>query len=207
MAVRSDPSHDPIVVPLRLSAPRLFRPLPLRVALFALALSTSSSACETGLPSGPSLSREHVAALRLGQHIPDVPETEASGALTHPIERHTAGFSRLVRCGDHHILFKDEEKTGADRMMTPRLRSRLERLSRLVREHWKGVDLRVTEAWDENHEHGPRSLHYAGRAADLTTSDLDPGKLGTLARLAVEAGFDWVFYEDESHVHASVRRN
>lgn len=185
----------------------LIRPLPLRAALFALALSTSSSACTNDLPSGgPSLSRERTAALHVGQHVPDAPEVDVSGALSSPIERGAPRFSKLVRCGDPHIVFKDEEKTGADRMMSPRLRSRLERLSRLVREHWKGVELRVTEAWDENHEHGPRSLHYAGRAADLTTSDLDPGKLGTLARLAVDAGFDWVFYEDQSHVHASVRR-
>lgn len=158
------------------------------------------------MPSSPSLSRERVVALHIGQHIPNVPEVQASGALSRPIERGTAGFSQLVRCGDPHIVFKDEEKTGADRMMTPRLEIHLERLSRLVRERWKGVDLRVTEAWDENHEHGPRSLHYAGRAADLTTSDRDSSKLGTLARLAVDAGFDWVFYEDDSHVHASVRR-
>ncbi len=187
-------------------APSLLRPLTIRAALFALALSTSSSACTNDLPSGPSLAHERAAPFHLGQHVPDAPEVDASGALTRPIARGAKGFSQLVRCGDPHIIFKDEEKTGADRMMTPLLRSRLERLSRLVRERWKGVDLRVTEAWDENHEHGPKSLHYAGRAADLTTSDLDPGKLGTLARLAVDAGFDWVFYEDDSHVHASVRR-
>lgn len=198
------PSHDPDVLPP--SFPPLLRPLPIRAALFALALSTTSSACTNGLPSGPSLSREREVPLRLGQHVPDTPEVTASGALARPIVRGTAGFHELVRCGDPHIIFKDEEKTGADRMMTPRLEIHLERLSRLVRKRWKGVDLRVTEAWDENHEHGPHSLHYAGRAADLTTSDLDAGKLGMLARLAVDAGFDWVFYEDDSHVHASVRR-
>lgn len=193
-------------MPHRSFLPPLFRPLPCQVALFALALSTSSSACTNDLPPSPSLSHERQTALHLGQHIPDAPEVDASGALARPVQRDAPDFNELVRCGDAHIVFKDEEKTGADRMMTPRLKSRIERLARLVRERWKGVDLRVTEAWDENHEHGPKSLHYAGRAADLTTSDLDPGKLGTLARLAVKAGFDWVFYEDESHVHASVRR-
>lgn len=193
-------------MPHRSLSPRLLPPLPVHALLFALALSTSSSACANDLPSGPSLSRERATALHVGQHIPAAPEVDASGELSRPIERSAPAFSELVRCGDPHIIFKDEERTGADRMMTPRLESRLERLSRLVREHWKGVELRVTEAWDENHEHGQRSLHYAGRAADLTTSDLDPGKLGTLARLAVDAGFDWVFYEDESHVHVSVRR-
>lgn len=142
----------------------------------------------------------------IGRRVPDVAEATIIGALEAPVARRTAAFSRLVRYEAPDIVFKDEEGTSADRMMTPRLRDGLARLAVLVSRQWPDLTLRVTEAWDDAREHGETSLHYEGRAADITTSDVDGRKLGRLARLSVDAGFGWVFYESPSHVHVSVAR-
>ena len=169
-------------------------------ALMVPAIAAAFLAC-TEAASVPALSKNDQAAFKIGEHSPNTSEAEAAGAPGPPLAR-----SRLVRCQSSAIVFKDEEKTQADRMMTPRLRQRLVRLAALVQRRWPDVELRVTEAWDEQREHGKLSLHYEGRAADVTTSDMDTTKLGVLAQLAVEAGLDWVYFEDATHVHVSVKK-
>ena len=144
--------------------------------------------------------------LTLGQHFPGDAEASVAGAVTAPVRRGSAAFAQLSRCEGCPFVFKDEERDRSDRVMTPRLHRNLLRLARLVEERWPGLKLRITEAWDEEREHRSASLHYEGRAADITTSDQDPGKLGELSALAIRAGCDWVFYENARHVHVSVRR-
>ena len=156
----------------------------------------------------PSLSKErrHAERLHPGQAVPGRAEAEVVGAIRAPITREHPGFRRLVRSESPLIVYKDEEGTGADRLMSARLRQKLHVLAAKVEREWPEVRLRVTEAWDENGEHGSKSVHYEGRAADLTTSDRDTGKHGRVAGLAIESGFDWVYFENASHVHVSVRR-
>jgi hypothetical protein len=142
--------------------------------------------------------------LQPGDKVPNKPEAEVVGPFKKRIYRDDPDFGALVSNTNAKIVFKDEEATGADRMMTNRLKAGLDALANAVGKEWSGVKLRVTEAWDEDGEHSPKSLHYEARAADISTSPIDGNKLGRLARLAVDAGLEWVFFEDTAHVHVSM---
>ena len=145
--------------------------------------------------------------LKLKETVPKKSENSVVGAIKRPVKRGSPEFEKLVKSENPDIVFKDEEGTGADRMMTARLKEKLDALASLVKDEYPGLTLRVTEAWDEDMEHSAGSKHYEGRAADITVSDVDSSKLGRLGQLAVDAGFDWVYYENDKHVHASVKRD
>lgn len=144
--------------------------------------------------------------LTLRQKVPNKSETDAVGGITKKITRTSPEFQEFVRNDNPDVIFKNEERTDADLMMTRKLKEKIDNLAQLVKTELPGFKLRVTEAWDENMEHNPTSTHYEGRAADMTTDPVSPAKLGRLAGLAVEAGFDWVFFENDKHIHASVSR-
>ena len=142
----------------------------------------------------------------LHEKVPNKSESDAVGAILKRVSRTSPEFLLFVKNTNPDIVFKNEEGTGADMMMTDRLKGKLDVLAQLVITELPGFKLRVTEAWDENIEHSGNSTHYEGRAADMTTSPIDSSKLGRLAGLAVDAGFEWVFYENDKHVHASMSR-
>lgn len=144
--------------------------------------------------------------LKPGEKVPNKSETSVCGTIAKKIKRTDPEFKDLVENQNADVVFKDEEGTGADRMMSARLKEKLDVLAGKVKNEWTNVKVRVTEAWDEDNEHAGQSLHYEGRAADLTTDPIAADKLGKLAALAVDSGFDWVWYEDETHVHVSVKK-
>ena len=145
--------------------------------------------------------------LKLKDKVPNVSEAEAVGPFKAAILRGSPEFLKLIRNGNEKIVFKSEEANkDDDRMMTGRLNEKVNVLADLVEAAFPGLKLRITEAWDDSTTHARTSRHLEGRAVDITLSDRDPDKLGHLAGLAVDAGFDWVFFEDKLHVHASVKR-
>jgi hypothetical protein len=161
----------------------------------------------------PNLEKdEHMAAS--GSYT-ETERTASTPMLCH-LERDSCGYNRLVGLLDASIVFKREEDPPYDTediLMHPAMLLPLERLRKLVEAEWQGVfELRVTDAYDSLLSHDPPesepsrrySLHYEGRAIDMTTWPVDQSRYGRLCALAHCAGFDWV-HNEGSHCHASIR--
>lgn len=157
----------------------------------------------------------------MGQHISagrsyTETQSEAAGPMICRIESGSCAYHHLVGNLDPSIVFKREEDPPYDQediLMHPAMILPLYRLNELVKSEWGGqVRLRVTDAYDSLLEHDlsqpdenrKASLHFEGRAIDLTTWPIDPARYGRLCMLAHCAGFDWVHYEGD-HCHAAVK--
>ncbi len=142
-------------------------------------------------------------------------QTAAAGPMICRIERDSCAYHHLVGNLDVTIVFKREEEPPFDRediFMHPDMVFPLYRLNELVKAEWDGrIKLRVTDAYDSLLEHDlgqsdenrKSSLHFEGRAIDLTTWPIDPTLYGRLCTLAHCAGFDWVHNEGD-HCHAAI---
>ncbi len=140
----------------------------------------------------------------------------ASGPMVCRIERNSCTYDLMVGNLEPSIVFKQEEVwpyNVEDVVMHPAMIQPLSHLNQLVQIEWKGsIQLRVTDAYDSLLEHDLNqtdpsrkySLHFEGRAIDLTTWPVDRLLYDRLCALAHCAGFTWV-HNEGSHCHASIK--
>lgn len=144
-------------------------------------------------------------------------ESLASSPMVCQVKRDSCAYSHLFEMDEPTIVYNHEEKEAQfgmeDALVHPAMSRPLLRLNQLVQAEWSGeVQLRLTDAYDSLLEHDPPetepaqrySLHYEGRAVDLTLWPVKRDLYGRLCALAHCAGFDYV--ENEvSHCHASIK--
>lgn len=168
---------------------------------------------ETKPPAPPpdlfSPVREAPASFPPDSNLPRGKEIYAAG----PIDlRHFNPTNELVRFEDKRVWFEsDHDKVvdEDDHMIHRAVEVPLKRLVNLAEK--KRGTLKVHEAYrasEKNKIHLDTSLHCEGRALDLTSETLS---LSELAKLAWQAGFDFVLYEKPRksgvHLHCSVKRS
>ena len=157
-------------------------------------------------PEPPRMVRPLPEALPPGTHLPDIPESRASGSID--LSTFSPGRDLTYVDDDRAWWESDNDKrdTECDHTVHRSMRGPLERLIDLVAE--RGGALKIQDAYRPSLIHNARSLHKEGRAIDLTCEDMDLEELG---RLCWAAGFDWVYHErgnrsNGPHMHCSVKR-
>ena len=154
--------------------------------------------------------REAPASFPPDSNLPRGKEIYASG----PIDLKTfSPTNELVRFEDLRVWFESDNDHHSDdeddHVIHRALEVPLKRLVNLLEK--KGGTLKVQDAYrhaEKNRIHLTSSLHCEGRAVDLTCEKVS---LSELAKLAWQAGFDFVLYETPKksgvHLHCSVKRS
>ncbi|MEI7898873.1 MAG: hypothetical protein WCK89_01375 [bacterium] len=150
--------------------------------------------------------REAPASFPPDSNLPRGKEIYASGAID---LKHFNATNDLVRFEDQRVWFESDHDTGDDEddhMIHRAVEVPLKRLANLME---KRGTLKIHEAFraaEKNKIHIVTSLHCEGRAVDLTSETMT---LTELAKLAWQAGFDFVLYEKPKqagvHLHCSVK--
>ena len=142
-------------------------------------------------------------------NLPRGKETLASG----PIDLdHFNPTNELVRFEDKRVWFEsdyDKVVEEDDHLIHRAVEVPLKRLVNLMEK--KRGTLKIHEGYrtaEKNKIHLATSLHCEGRAVDLTSETMS---LTDLAKLAWQAGFDFVLYEKPKksgvHLHCSMKRS
>jgi len=147
------------------------------------------------------------ATFPLDTNLPPGREVFASG----PIDLATFNpDTDLIRFEDSRVWFESDHKRNPvedDHIIHRAMEVPLKRLVNLLDK--KGGKLKVHDAYRPTGIHLQNSLHREGRAIDLTSEGVS---LSELAKLAWQAGFDFVLYEKPGraggeHLHCSVKRS
>jgi len=150
------------------------------------------------------------ASFPIDSNLPQGKETLSSG----PIDLATFKPDKdLIRFVDERVWFESDNKKDPeedDHKIHRSMEVPLKRLVNLLEKKSGGkAKLKVHDAYRLTGVHLPGSLHKEGRAIDLTGDGISQSEL---AKLAWQAGFDFVLYEKPEkgrgeHLHCSVKRS
>jgi hypothetical protein len=153
-------------------------------------------------------------ALAFGQRVPDVSEEEASGAIFDFVRPGCPSYADLVTLqASATLAFASSTATSTPNRMSSRLARALQTLASTVRTSFGGeARLLVLRAYETPPAvASTATLHHEGRAADLDVANVPASfqgdALARLGSLAVQAGFDYVAYDQEGHISVSVIRD